>query len=180
MALCPHGNYIKNIEDTTSCGLCNAENYRNRKFKTNETKFLKKQEAKDVLIKEKKEAKRRIPNYEKPTHILKKLAQDKFNAFIRKRDKKELCICCKSAKVEQAGHFYSAGHYNHLRFNEDNVHGCCIKCNYFLSGNLGEYRKNLEIKIGKKRLEHLDFLKDSKTSSKNNRFEYLEIIEKYK
>ena len=43
MALCPHGNYIKNIEDTTSCGLCNAENYRNRKFATNETKAKTKQ-----------------------------------------------------------------------------------------------------------------------------------------
>lgn len=161
-----HGSYIP---DGQHCGMC-----------WNENKFLKKQEAKEVLIKEKKEVKKRIPNYKKPTHILKKLAQDKFNAFIRNRDKKELCICCKSAKPEQAGHFYSAGHYNHLRFNEDNVHGCCLRCNYFLSGNLGEYRKNLEVKIGKKRLEHLDFLKDSKTSSKNNRFEYLEIIEKYK
>lgn len=99
-----HGSYIP---DGQHCGMC-----------WNENKFLKKQEAKEGLIKEKKEVKKRIPNYEKPTHVLKKLAQDKFNAFIRKRDIKELCICCKSAKVEQAGHFHSAGHYNHLRFNE--------------------------------------------------------------
>lgn len=43
MPLCAHGNYVKSLEDTTSCGLCNAENYRNRKFATNETKAKAKQ-----------------------------------------------------------------------------------------------------------------------------------------
>ena len=32
MPNCPHGNYIKDIEDTTSCSLCNTENYKKRKF----------------------------------------------------------------------------------------------------------------------------------------------------
>ena len=167
-----HGKFIP---EGQHCGEC-----------WNETKFINKAKSKKLTVKIKpnndipKPKKTKIPITEKQTFELKKIAQNKFNAFIRKRDSKEFCICCQKGKPEQAGHFYSAGHYNHLRFNEDNVHGCCIRCNYYLSGNLGEYRKHLEIKIGKKRLEYLDFLKDSKTSSKNNRFEYLEIIEKYK
>lgn len=167
-----HGKFIPSGQH---CGEC-----------WNESKFISKAESKKVNPKIKpnnditKAKKTKIPNTEKQTFELKKIAQNKFNAFIRKRDAKELCICCKKGKPEHAGHFYSAGHYNHLRFNEDNVHGCCLRCNYYLSGNLVEYRKNLEKKIGLKRLEHLDFLAKSTNSSKNNRFEYLEIIEKYK
>jgi hypothetical protein len=46
MPNCPHGNFIKDIEDTTSCSLCNTENYKKRKFvnrskKEQETKFRK-------------------------------------------------------------------------------------------------------------------------------------------
>lgn len=46
MPLCAHGNYVKSLEDTTSCGLCNTDNYKKRKFvnrskKEQETKFRK-------------------------------------------------------------------------------------------------------------------------------------------
>lgn len=79
-----------------------------------------------------------------------------FNTFIRLRDKGLPCISCGRGQVEHASHYYSAGKYSHLRFNEDNVHGACMRCNYFLHGNLIPYRKNLEIKIGAERLMLLD------------------------
>jgi hypothetical protein len=79
-----------------------------------------------------------------------------FNKYIRERDKGNPCICCGKYGELQAGHFYSAGKYSQLRFNEDNVHGQKMSCNYFLSGNLNEYRLNLIERIGKDRVEDLD------------------------
>lgn len=109
---------------------------------------------------------------------LKKKAQILFNKFIRTRDSGLTCISC-GASVQQAGHFYSAGKFNALRFNEDNVHGQCIKCNYYEHGNLIKYRAGLIKKIGIERVERLDFLASNRSASKNDRFLYLEVIEKY-
>ena len=110
------------------------------------------------------------------------MAQKHFNAYIRKRDERLPCISCGSGQPEQAGHFYSAGHYTALRFNEDNTHGQCVRCNYFLSGNLNNYRIRLEKKIGIDRLIQLDELAAiSKRSLKKwDRFELIEVIENYK
>jgi hypothetical protein len=103
-----------------------------------------------------------------------------FNAWIRNRDKNQPCISCGNFRTLQAGHFYSAGGFNHLRFNEDNVNGQCLQCNYYLSGNLNKYRINLINKIGVERVEKLDLKAEIRTPTKNNRFLFLEIIEKYK
>lgn len=111
---------------------------------------------------------------------LKLLAQKYFNRFIRERDKGEQCISCDSYNTSQASHFYSAGHYNSLRFNEDNVHLSCLRCNYFLAGNLIEYRKKLEKKIGSERLLALDKLAANKRAFKYGKFELILLIEKYK
>lgn len=113
------------------------------------------------------------------TKDLKERAQKFFNAYIRKRDMQLLCISCGNKPVQQAGHYMSAGKFNGLRFNEDNVHGQCIQCNYYLHGNLLNYRINLEKKIGKNRLDALE-LQAKKGAIKNDRFLYIETIEKYK
>jgi Bacteriophage Lambda NinG protein len=113
------------------------------------------------------------------TSTLKKKAITVFNAFIRNRDKDKPCISCGAYKVQQAGHFYSAGHHNHIRFDEDNVHGQCIRCNNYLSGNLINYRAALENRIGKERLEALDLKAKWKRGHKDDKFLFAEIIEKY-
>lgn len=84
--------------------------------------------------------------------------QTVFNKFIRLRDKDEICISCKNPKATslQAGHFYSAGQYPSLRFEENNVNRQCVRCNMHLHGNLNYYRINLEKKIGKQALQELD------------------------
>ena len=89
-------------------------------------------------------------------------------------------MACGGNKIVTASHFYSAGNFNQLRFDEDNVHGSCVKCNYFLSGNLIPYRIELEKRIGKERLNILDLKANHKGLNKNDRFKYLEIIETYK
>ncbi len=116
----------------------------------------------------------------KPSTTLKKSAQSAFNAWIRKRDEGKGCISCGSQNDIQGGHFYSAGHYSNLRFHEDNVHSQCMRCNYFLSGNLNEYRKNLENKIGIEKLLNLDHLSRNRQINHNDRFLYIEILEKYR
>ena len=79
-----------------------------------------------------------------------------FNRWIRERDKDLPCISCGKARVEQGGHYLSAGHHSVHRFNEKNVHGQCLRCNYYLSGNLVNYRANLIKKIGLQQVEILE------------------------
>ena len=109
-------------------------------------------------------------------------ATTKFNAFIRKRDAGKPCISCGQYTTLQAGHFYSGGHYPNLKFNEDNVHGQCKRCNYFLSGNLTQYEKNLRERIGGDRVEQLHILAGwyKRNGHKWDRFALEEIIKNYK
>ena len=86
-----------------------------------------------------------------------KIAQQVFNAFIRKRDEHLACISCGTftGKIN-AGHYRSVGSCPELRFNEFNCHKQCEKCNSYLSGNAGEYRRRLVKKIGINRVEWLE------------------------
>ena len=86
-----------------------------------------------------------------------------FNEYIRLRDLAGCshfkCISCGQIKDEKylhCGHYYNVGHFNGLRFDEDNAHGQCNYCNTFLHGNLIEYRKNLIFKIGLERFKLLE------------------------
>ncbi len=116
------------------------------------------------------------------------IATTHFNAFIRQRDSKDgffVCISCNHTKpISQlnAGHFYSAGQFPEVRFNEDNVHGQCIRCNMYLHGNLDNYRKGLERKLGNTRTIKLDDMVGiaKVTGFKWDRFSLIDIIEKYK
>lgn len=108
---------------------------------------------------------------------LMKKAQFHFNKYIRTRDRDEPCISCgNTTRQMHAGHFKTVGGNGNLRFNEDNCHKQCSICNNHLSGNIGEYEKNLRVKIGDKRVDALD-VKVPKSYSVD---ELKEIIETYK
>jgi len=120
-----------------------------------------------------------------PTLI--KRATGYFNTYIRNRDvfgKYFRCISCnkiKSLAHINAGHFYSAGQYPTVRFDERNVHAQCVQCNLHLHGNLVEYRKNLINKIGVDEFEKLEAKAlQSKRGYKIDRAAIILIIEKYK
>lgn len=87
---------------------------------------------------------------------LTKKARTVFHKFIRERDKDKGCISCGTGRVDHAGHYFSAGHYSALRFNEINVNGQCIKCNYFLSGNQINYRAGLVHRHGEAKVLELE------------------------
>ncbi len=122
-------------------------------------------------------------------------ATDAFNEFIRYRDSEPIgdgkrhgrCISSGKRLIvpsvnAQAGHFYSAGHYPLLRFDEDNVHLQGKSDNYFKSGNELDYRKNLIKKIGQEKVDRLDQLSEWGKGKvhKWDRFYLIEVIEKYK
>lgn len=102
----------------------------------------------------------------------------KFNAYIRKRDEGSVCISCGSNTANQAGHYYSAGHYPELEFHPDNVHLQCTRCNMYLSGNLIEYRKGLERKIGVESIRKLDQIADQskRTPYKHDRLRLIQLL----
>lgn len=108
-----------------------------------------------------------------------KAAQLVFNKFIRMRDKDELCISCKQIpKKVNAGHFYNANNHWNVRFDEDNVHVQCERCNSYLSGNLIEYRQHLLNKLGAERFCQLEA--KARVTRKFTKDELKEIIKTYK
>lgn len=107
-----------------------------------------------------------------------KLFQTVFNTFIRMRDKDLPCVSCGKLLPYDlaAGHFYPAGNYSFLRFNELNVHSQCnAHCNMFLSGNIHEYRSRITNRIT---LDQLAWLDDNK--NKESKLSIPEIQEKIK
>lgn len=110
-----------------------------------------------------------------------KMAERWCNKYIRFRDEGAKCISCDNPGTE-AGHYYSAGHYSTLRFNEININLQCSRCNRHLHGNLIEYRKGLVEKIGEEGVKELDDLVAAykRISFKWDRFTLIETIEKYK
>lgn len=95
---------------------------------------------------------------------LTKLAQVELNKYIRLRDHDKPCISCGCTDTGKdgrggrwdAGHYRSIGSAPELRFDEDNCHKQCKKCNQFLSGNVVNYRIGLLSRIGPERLARLE------------------------
>lgn len=81
-----------------------------------------------------------------------------------------------------AGHYYSTGYYDGLRYDEDNCHGQCRACNTFLHGNLIEYQENLIKKIGIERFEKLKIRAGyyKRYGNKFSRYELQMLISLYK
>ena len=81
-----------------------------------------------------------------------------FNKFIRLRDQGKSCVSCGRPwqKNFHASHYVPAGRGSALRFDEDNVHGSCVNCNLYKSGNLTGYRIGLIERIGIERVLELE------------------------
>lgn len=107
-------------------------------------------------------------------------AQEKFNEYIRLRDKDKGCISCTKPFTQKydAGHFYSVGGNPSIRLNEDNAHGQCVYCNRDKHGNLLEYADRLPQRIGTEALEKLKEARHIKR--KYSIQELIEIKERYK
>ena len=119
-------------------------------------------------------------------------AQKAFNKYIRKRDEQLPCVSCGYVfsylegepqgedRQRQAGHLKTESKNALLRFNEDNVHSQCNHCNdpfWGLKGNVGEYEKNLRVRIGNEKVDKLFMPKVVKRWTVK---ELKEIIDTYK
>lgn len=130
----------------------------------------------DQWKKDKKKMKQELETVQE----LVKLAQKVFNSFIRERDKDKPCISCgvKLTGKYDAGHYHNANNHWFVRFDENNVHGQCVKCNQHLHGNLIPYRKGLIDRIGEQALDELD---EVSNNTANFSKEYLrELIKTYR
>lgn len=128
--------------------------------------------------KEKREGRKTLNNND--TAYLKKQARYWCHKYIRERDKNKGCISCGKplAKGYHAGHYKPDGSNAMVRYNEDNIHGQCIQCNTFKSGNLPQYAINLIDRIGEARVKHIETI--CKMPHKYDLQELRDIASKYK
>lgn len=80
------------------------------------------------------------------------------NACARERDRDQPCVSCGTnvSASWEAGHYVSVGANKTIRFELDNIHKQCHRCNNYNGGNSIPYRINLIKKIGLERVEWLE------------------------
>lgn len=103
-------------------------------------------------------------------------AKKSFQRYVRLRDKDLPCISCNNSNTNDwaGGHYFSAGMYSGLMFDERNCHKQCnTHCNRYLSGNLLEYRKGLIKRFGDEFVEKLESESDQKRNYKYTREELI-------
>ena len=91
----------------------------------------------------------------KSIRVLKRIAIQTFNKWIRERDAQKGCISC-GGGVHNAGHFYHGHIYSALQFNEVNVQGQCVHCNLSKAGNEKGFRQGLIRRNGQDKVDLLD------------------------
>lgn len=84
------------------------------------------------------------------------LAQSAVNAYVRARDDGMPCISCDEMKPLQAGHYWSVGARPELRFDADNIHGQCNRCNIDMAGNREAFRAGIVDRLGSELADDLD------------------------
>jgi len=114
---------------------------------------------------------------------LKSDLQNVFNEYIRLRDKDKPCISCnKPVRYKQAGHYFPVGNFDRLRYDENNCHGECIKCNNFDDSHLIGYGRNLPNRIGEDRYQKLlaDAVEYRKNGNRWSRTDLMDLLTFYK
>lgn len=106
-----------------------------------------------------------------------------FQKYIRLRDANQPCISCGTYVCDEwaGGHFYPAGHYSGLIFDERNCHKQCNQyCNKHLNGNPHGYRKGLIQRFGNDYVKQLDEDAILQRKRKYTDLELLEIKTRYR
>ncbi len=108
--------------------------------------------------------------------IHKKTAQAYCNEYIRKRDNKLPCISCgtKTAHSFHASHYFDAGQFSGLRYDETNLHKSCGYCNTHKHGNKTGYRLGLIERYG---IDYVDKLEAQKETGRNKKWSRIELEE---
>ncbi len=113
---------------------------------------------KQSAVKQKKaNAKQKRGYWDNNIKTRKRAAKEACHAYIRARDKGGDCICCGKPLGSdfQAGHFIPSGNNPKVRFDEYNIHGQRLDCNYFHGGDSDDYKGRLIKKIGADQVDYL-------------------------
>ena len=104
-----------------------------------------------------------------------------YQQWIRMRDANNSCISCGqiTSEIWDSGHFKKAELYTGMIFDERNCSKQCRKCNTYLNGNEGEYRKRLIEKHSQEWMDELDRDSDRLRVYKWDREQLLEIKQEY-
>ena len=164
-------------------GLCN-DCYRNWLLNTPAGAEIIKKSTLRASRKVKQDHAREHREWKEKNKSIQKLIQDArkpFQQYIRMRDANNKCISCPSvdSDIWDAGHFKKAELYTGMIFDERNCHKQCRKCNVFLDGNEGEYRKRLIEIFGPDWVDKLDDDANARRTYKYSREELIEIKVKY-
>ncbi|MGW8169691.1 MAG: recombination protein NinG [Sulfurovaceae bacterium] len=111
-------------------------------------------------------------NQNDKTYLIKK-AQDLINKYARLRDEAQrghICCSCTGTGKMDGGHFLPVSTYKAIRFNVNQIHQQCVKCNQYNSGMRHEYREFMVNKYGDGYVEHLE---SHKGITKSYSIEYL-------
>lgn len=164
---CSHEHAIQYAQDKQR-----KDRERNKRKAINDK--AKREKADRKRLREKKKAVRPLKWYADR-------AQREFNKFIRLRDAGLPCISCgkpdDGTHQRHASHYRSRGACSSLRFDENNCHASCSKCNNWLSGNIEGYTPELIKKIG---AEEFERIQSTPKSHKWAKEELIAIYEKYK
>lgn len=135
------------------CNMTHAISFTNEKRAKDSIKLI----AKKVKEEKKAHSKKKREFYDKDIKTRKKAAKDACHAFIRARDRGKPCICCDRPWDEsiQAGHFQPSGSNPLIRYDESNINGQLLHCNYYKGGDSGDYEKNLRVKVGDEKVDEL-------------------------
>ena len=108
----------------------------------------------------------------------KEAAKKACHDYIRARDSGQPCICCGKPLGNNfhAGHWQESGNNPQIRFDENNIHGQRLDCNFFKGGDSGDYQENLITKIG---LEAVNKLKNLAGGTMKRTADDYRAIEKY-
>ncbi len=109
-------------------------------------------------------------------------AKKSFQKWVRLRDKDKPCKSCQNANPSDwcGSHYFSAGVYSGMMFDERNCHGSCnTYCNKYLSGNLINYRINLVKEFGEAWVQKLENDALERRDYKYTKFELIDIKKKY-
>jgi hypothetical protein len=115
----------------------------------------------------------------------KKLAKQKadkyFSEYIRNRDSVNgiaTCITCgKKTGQFDCGHFISR-RFQATRYDEQNAHAQCLKCNRFQNGNQYQHGKSIDDKYGEGTADEL--LQKSKMICKRTKSDFEWIAKEYR
>jgi hypothetical protein len=128
-----------------------------------------------IETKQKRESLKTLSQYESE-------AKKSFQKFIRLRDKDLPCISCgnPNAKDWCGSHYFPAGIYSGLIFDERNCHRSCnTYCNLYLSGNLLNYRIGLINRYGQDFITALENDANTKKDYKYTKDELIALKRKY-